>query len=313
MTDEISDLRLFAAIVAAGNLSAAARALNSSPAAMSRRLTALESRLGVHLVVRTSRQFTLTEEGELLHDRCQQILADIDEAEAAVSLGGIVPKGKLRIGAPMDIGRKQIAPLISRFSDRYPAIQVHLALSDAGGDLIDDGIDIALRVILPADTSILVRKVLSTKRVACASPEYIKKYGSPATPEDLLKHNCICLVRGRRVFDSWTFHNGPKRVEVRVKGNLTTTSGEVMHDWALAGKGIAFKALWDVPEDLASGRLVSILTEHWSNEIELFAIYANREIPVRMRVFLDFLVAELKSLQSRLQTIEKKLSRRIVS
>ena len=128
----------------------------------------------------------------------------------------------------MDIGRKQIAPLISRFSDRYPAIQVHLALSDAGGDLIDDGIDIALRVILPADTSILVRKVLSTKRVACASPEYIKKYGTPATPEDLLKHNCICLVRGRRVFDSWVFHNGPKRIEVRVKGNLTTTSGEVM-------------------------------------------------------------------------------------
>jgi DNA-binding transcriptional LysR family regulator len=213
----------------------------------------------------------------------------------------------------MDIGRKQIAPLISRFSDRYPAIQVHLALSDAGGDLIDDGIDIALRVILPADTSILVRKVLSTKRVACASPEYIKKYGTPATPEDLLKHNCICLVRGRRVFDSWVFHNGPKRIEVRVKGNLTTTSGEVMHDWALAGKGIAFKALWDVPEDLASGRLVSILTEHWSNEIELFAIYANREIPVRMRVFLDFLVAELKSLQLRLQTIDKNLSRRIVT
>jgi DNA-binding transcriptional LysR family regulator len=304
MADEISDLRLFAAVVAAGNLSAAARALDSSPAAMSRRLTALEARLGVRLVVRTSRQFDLTEEGHLLHERCLQILSDIDEAEAEASLGGAVPKGKLRIGAPNDIGRRQIAPLISRFSDLYPAIQVHLALSDAGGDLIDDGIDIALRVNLPADTSILVRKVLASRRVLCASPEYIKKHGSPATPEELLKHNCICLVRGRRVFDSWAFHNGGRRIEIRVKGNLTTTSGEVMHDWALAGKGIALKALWDVPEDLASGRLVSFLTEHWCNEIELFAIYANREIPVRMRVFLDFLAAELKSLQLRLQTIE---------
>ena len=303
MADEISDLRLFAAIVAAGNLSAAARALDSSAAAMSRRLTALESRLGVRLVVRTSRQFDLTEEGVLLHERCIQILADIDEAEAEASLGGAVPKGRLRIGAPNDIGRRQIVPIISRFTDLYPAIQVHLALTDAGGDLIEDGIDIALRVNLPPDASI-VKKVLSTRRVACASPEYIEKYGSPATPEDLLKHNCICLVRGRRVFDSWVFHNGGKRLEIRVKGNLTTTSGEVMHDWALAGKGIALKALWDVPEDLASGRLVSFFTEHWSNEIELFAIYANREIPARMRVFLDFLSAELKSLQLRLQTIE---------
>jgi len=304
MADEISDLRLFAAIVAAGNLSAAARALDSSPAAMSRRLTALEARLGVHLVVRTSRQFDLTEEGSLLHERCLQILSDIDEAEAEASLGGAVPKGKLRIGAPNDIGRRQIAPLISRFTDLYPAIQVHLALSDAGGDLIDDGIDIALRVNLPPDTSVVVRKVLSSKRVLCASPEYIEKHGSPATPEELLKHNCICLVRGRRVFDSWVFHNDKRRIEVRVKGNLTTTSGEVMHDWALAGKGIALKALWDVPEDLASGRLVSFLTDHWSNEIELFAIYANREIPVRMRVFMDFLAAELKMLQLRLQNIK---------
>jgi DNA-binding transcriptional LysR family regulator len=304
MADEISDLRLFAAIVAAGNLSAAARALDSSAAAMSRRLTALESRLGVRLVVRTSRQFDLTEEGILLHKRCLQILSDIDEAEAEATLGAAVPKGKLRIGAPMDIGRKQIAPLISRFSELYPEIQVHLALSDAEGDLIDDGIDIGLRVNLPEDTSILVRKVLSTRRVACASPDYIEKYGSPATPEDLLKHNCICLVRGRRVFDSWVFHNGGKRLEIRVKGNLTTTSGEVMHDWALKGMGIALKALWDVPEDLASGRLVSFFTKHWRNDIELFAIYANREIPARMRVFLDFLSSELKSLQLKLQSIE---------
>src|SRR5208283_2455914 len=108
---------------------------------------------GVRLVVRTSRQFDLTEEGGLLHERCLQILSDIDEAEAEVSLGGAVPKGKLRVGAPMDIGRRQIAPLISRFCDLYPAIQVHLALSDAGGDLIDDGIDIALRVNLPVDTT----------------------------------------------------------------------------------------------------------------------------------------------------------------
>src|ERR1700677_153244 len=233
---------MFVELVRAGNLSAAARALNSSPAAMSRGLTALESRLGVRLVTRTSRTFELTAEGHQFYERCERIVAEIAEAEAEASSQGKTVKGKLRIGAPMGIGRRLIAPLVASFVEKYPGIQVHLNLSDSGLDVIDDGLDVALRNGLPADTSVIARKVLTAKRITCASPAYFKKHGTPAKPGDLLQHDCIRLVRGRRVVDAWVFQEQGKRFEVVVNGTLTTTSGEVVHDWVRAGKGIALKA-----------------------------------------------------------------------
>jgi DNA-binding transcriptional LysR family regulator len=183
MADEVAELQLFVEIVRAGNLSAAARALNSSPAAMSRGLTTLESPLSVRLVTRTSRSFELTEEGQLFYERCARIVGDI-----------------------------------------------------AGLDVIDDGRDIALRIGLPSDSSVIARKVLTAKRITCASPTYFKEHGTPAKPSDLLHHDCIRLVRGRRVMDAWVFQEQGKRFEVVVNGTLTTTSGEVVHDWVRAGK-----------------------------------------------------------------------------
>jgi DNA-binding transcriptional LysR family regulator len=234
MADEVAELQLFVEIVRAGNLSAAARALNSSPAAMSRGLTTLESRLGVRLVTRTSRSFELTEEGQLFYERCVRIVADIADAEA--SSKGATVKGILRLGAPMEIGRRLVAPLTTEFRRKFPDVQVHLVLSNAGLDVIDDGLDIALRIGLPSDSSVISRKVLTAKRITCASPAYFKKHGTPAKPSDLLQHDCIRLVRGRRVMDAWVFQEQGKRFEVVVNGTLTTTSGEVVHDWVRAGK-----------------------------------------------------------------------------
>jgi DNA-binding transcriptional LysR family regulator len=179
MADEVAELQLFVEIVKAGNLSAAARALNSSPAAMSRGLTALESRLGVRLVTRTSRTFELTAEGHQFYERCERIVAEIAEAEAEASSQGKTVKGKLRIGAPMGIGRRLVAPLVASFVEKYPGIQVHLNLSDSGLDVIDDGLDVALRNGLPADTSVIAKKILSTRRIVCASPSYLKRHGVP--------------------------------------------------------------------------------------------------------------------------------------
>lgn len=294
MADEVAELQLFVEIVRAGNLSAAARALNSSPAAMSRGLTALESRLGVRLVTRTSRSFELTEEGQLFYERCARIAADIADAEAEASSKGATIKGMLRLGAPMELGRRLVAPLITEFRGKFPDVQVHLVLSDSGLDVIDDGLDVALRVGLPSDSSVIAKKVLTAKRITCASPAYFKEHGTPAKPSDLLQHDCIRLVRGRRVMDAWVFQEQGKRFEVVVNGTLTTTSGEVVHDWVRAGKGIALKADWDLQPELREGSIVPCLNDYWCDEINLFALCANRRhLSPRIRAFLKFIIARL--------------------
>ena len=297
MANELAEIQLFVEIIKAGNLSAAARALNASPAAMSRALISLESRLGVRLVTRTSRSFELTEEGLLFYDRCQRIVADIAEAEAeaASKLGSV--KGKLRIGAPSELGRRLVAPLIAKFVQKHPEVEVHLTLSDSGLDVIDDGLDVALRVGLPDDSSVIARKVLSTRRIVCASPAYFKRRGTPTHPEDLRLHDCIRLVRGRRVMDSWLFQEDGRRFEVTVKGALTTTSDEVVHDWVRAGMGVALKASWDLLPELAEGVIVQCLEPFWCDQIDLFAICANRtHQPPRIRVFLDFIARKLPAM-----------------
>jgi DNA-binding transcriptional LysR family regulator len=189
----------------------------------------------------------------------------------------------------MELGRRLIAPLISDFRQKFSDVQVHLMLSDAGLDVIDAGLDVALRVGLPADSSVIAKKILTAKRIACASPAYFKKHGVPAKPSDLLHHDCIRLVRGRRVMDTWLFQDEGKRFEVIVNGTLSRTSGEVVHDSVRAGKGIALKAAWDLQPELAAGTIVQCLTEFWYDEIDLFAICANRQhLSPRIRAFLDF-------------------------
>jgi DNA-binding transcriptional LysR family regulator len=200
----------------------------------------------------------------------------------------------------MELGRRLIAPLINGFRQRFPEVQVHLMLSDAGLDVIDDGLDVALRIGLPADSSVIAKKILTAKRIVCASPAYLKMHGVPAKPSDLLQHDCIRLVRGRRVMDAWLFRDQGKRFEVIVNGTLSTTSGEVVHDWVRAGKGIALKAAWDLQPELAAGTIVQCLSEFWCDEIDLFAICANRQhLSPRIRAFLDFVAKKITTLVSK--------------
>lgn len=295
MEDEVSDLRLLCHLVAAGSLSEAARRWDSSTPAMSRRLAAMEARLGVRLINRTSRLFMLTEEGALLHERAVKILAEITEAEAEASAKVASPRGRIRVGAPMQFGRQRIAPLIAEFRDRYPSVGVELVLSDAGLELIEDGFDIVIRYELPHDQNVVAKKLLSNRRVVCASPAYLKRHGKPERPEDLLQHDCIRLVRGRRVFDRWAFRVDGARQEIQVSGTLSTTSGEVVRDWALASKGIALKARWDIEADIRRRRLVECLSQYSCDEITLFAVFApGAHLPPRVRVFIDYLSAALE-------------------
>ena len=292
MADEISDLRLFARIVAAGSLSETARRLNSSLPAMSRRLAAMESRLGARLVDRSSRRFALTEEGILLHERAAGILAELDEVEAEVGARSAAPQGHLRIGAPLEIGRRRFAPLIAEFSRRYPRVTIELVLNDSRVDVVGDDLDIGLHVDELSDGNVIARKLLASRRVVCASPEYIAEHGVPATPHDLREHNCIRLVRGRHVLDRWMFVDGKKAFEVQVQGALSTNNAEVMHGWILGGRGIGIKALWDIEDDLLAGRLVEVFAPFNHDTINLYVIYpTRRHLPSRVRNFIDFVFA----------------------
>jgi len=297
LSDEISDLRLFTRLVAAGSLSEAARRTFSSLPAVSRRLAALETRLGVRLIDRGPRRFTLTDEGSLLHERAVEILRDLDEAEAAASAHAKQPRGLVRVGAHLEMGRRRIAPLIAEFTARYPGITAELVLTDSRLELLENEIDVGLRVDPPSDSNIVSRVVLSGRRIVCASPQYLATHAPLKRPIDLLEHDCIRLVRGRHVLDHWAFKEEDRVRQIQVHGSLLTNNAEVMHDWAVAGRAVGLKVIWDIQEDLGAGRLIRLLEPFECDEVKLYVTYATRtHLPPRMRLFIDFVVSALEKI-----------------
>jgi LysR family transcriptional regulator, transcriptional activator for dmlA len=290
--DDISDLALFQAIVDAGGISAAALALQSSPPAVSRRLSALEARLGVRLAERSSRRFRLTNEGLVLSERSRAILAQVRDMEAEVASRGGVARGRLRVGAPTDLGHRHIAPRLAAFAARHPGLEGHLILSDAGLEVEADGCDLVLRFGLPNDDWVIARKVATTRRVLCAAPSYIAKRGRPETPEQLVNHSCLRFTRRNQMFDRWSFSRGEGELcEVKVGGALSSGDGEVLRAWALSGEGISLEAFWDVEADLAAGRLVEILPDYQSQALELYAVFAAvKPTPPRIGLFIELLI-----------------------
>jgi DNA-binding transcriptional LysR family regulator len=294
--DELRQLRIFSAIVEAGGITAAAQQLDINTSVVSRALALLEGRLGIRLATRTTRSFELTGEGQTYHERIQTLLLALKDADDEITQNTRAPIGTLRVGVPSEIGRKRIAPLIARFARQHPGLDIRLVLSDEGLDVIHDSLDVAIRIDLPTDIAVVARKLMSSERVVCASPAYIAKFGMPEAPVDLASHACIRLIRGQSLMDRWTFaENGAKR-EVRISGALATDNGEVMHDWALEGHGIALKARWDIEDDLLKGTLIECLMDYQCDTISLYAVYASRRyLSLRIRRFIDFLVDEFQS------------------
>jgi LysR family transcriptional regulator, transcriptional activator for dmlA len=292
--DTISDFEVFRAIVDAGGISAAAEALQSSPPAVSRRLAALEERLGVRLAERQSRRFRLTDEGLLLYERSCTILEEIREVEAEVASRGGTARGILRIGAPCEFGARYVAPLVASFSQKHPALDAHLTLSDCGLELSQDGFDLVLRFGLPEDVGMIARRIASTPRVLCATPGYLQKHGVPQTPSDLTTHKCLRFSRRHRLMDLWTFFRDDEEHSVKVGGSLSGANGDVVHGWALAGQGLSLEARWDVEDDLATGRLVEVLPDYRVSDLDLYAVFAPaRTIIPRIRLFVDYLTQEI--------------------
>jgi DNA-binding transcriptional LysR family regulator len=292
LSDGIGDIELFCAVVEARGISAAALASGSSPPAVSRRLSALEARLGVCLAERSARRFRLTDEGALYYRHCRSILADMRDADAEVSARGAAARGLLKVGAPMELGRTRIAPLLADFAAEHSGLEVHLMLSDAGLEVGQDGIDVALRIDRPDDPAVIARKIATTRRVLCGAPSYLAARGTPERPADLANHECLRLARRYRLHDRWRFRADSGVHEIKVGGHLSSSSGDVLHGWALEGRGLSSEALWDVAEDLQAGRLVECLADYRCEEIELFATFRpGHPIPPRVRLFVDVLVA----------------------
>jgi DNA-binding transcriptional LysR family regulator len=261
-----------------------------APAVIGRRLDALEERLGVKLLVRTTRKLSLTFEGSAFLEDCQRIVNDMQNAEASVSAGGVKASGHVRVSAPAGFGRKHVAPLIPAFASAHTEVSVALDLSDRMVDLVNEGFDCAVRFGELPDSSLVSLRLGENRRVCVAAPAYLARRGTPRTLADLAHHNCLALAAGVNQQRGWTFQQEGKIVSIKVSGTLECSDGAVLHDWCLAGHGLAWRSSWEAGEDIAAGRLVTVLDAFAAPPIGIHAVFPQRRhLPLRVRLFLDFL------------------------
>ncbi|GAB3494390.1 LysR family transcriptional regulator [Curvibacter fontanus] len=295
-----ADIEFFLALATACSISKTARELSVTPAAVSRRLSLMESRLGVPLFNRTTRSMGLTPEGEVYLDHARKIVGNISEMEDQLLGSTVAPQGLLRVNATLGFGRSHIAPLVSEFVRKYPKVDIQLQLSVNPPPSGDDAYDICFRFGNPPDSRSVARFIAANRRVVVASPMYLKKHGEPQTPGDLTRHNCIGIRQGDEAYGQWRFSTpkgkGKSRAEstqsVRVRGNLTSNDGGIAVNWALDGHGILLRAEWDVKKYLQSGRLVQLLPRYNSPDADIYAVYAQQHrTSLRVKTFLDFVAA----------------------
>lgn len=297
---ELADMRLFVQTVTAGSLSAAGRELGFTPAVGSKRLARLEAALGTRLLQRSSRRLSLTDEGAIYFERCRAILADVEEAEAAIGRGTAGPRGVLRVSSPVALGRRWIGPAMARFALDNPGVSVHLSLSDSVVDLIEGGFDCAVRIGGAEDSRLAVRPLAANRRVVCAAPSYLANRVPPRAPADLSAHECIVMTHSLSGHADWRFWpadnpSGPS-TSVRVKGRMVADNGEQAHDWALAGLGLVRRSIWDVMAELRDGRLVEVMTQWTGDDAPIQVVYSSRRfLPARTRQFIDLLVSRFSA------------------
>ena len=292
------DLGFFSTLASAGSLSAAARELNVTTAAVSKRLAQMEARLGMPLIVRTTRRMSLTPEGELYLEHARRILSEIDDLSELLGVAKATPTGLLRVNATLGFGRSHVAPLISRFVRKYPQIEAQLQLSVNPPPLTDDAWDVCIRFGEPPDTRVIAKRLADNRRLLCAAPSYLARHGVPKVPHDLTRHNCIGIRQGEEAYGVWRLSTGKGRQTstetVKIRGNLTTNDGEIAVNWALEGHGILMRAEWDIHRYLASGRLVQVLPNYSTPDAAIHAVFPQRhQRTARVRAFVDFVTASL--------------------
>nr|WP_314547155.1 LysR family transcriptional regulator [uncultured Massilia sp.] len=300
--DATSDMQFFVLVARHGSLAAAARAVDLTPPAAAKRLAALESRLGVRLLNRTTRSLSLTSEGETYLQHATRILAEIREMEDAVSQGRATPRGLLRVNATLGFGRTAIAPLVSSFAQRYPEVEVQVEVTDRPIDLVDSGFDLAIRFGALPDKRLNARRILSNRRFLCASPAYLERHGTPATLADLANHRCIIHRQNDDAYGIWRFLHHDHTEVVKVHGMLSSNDGDIVLGWALDGHGILIRSEWDLAKYLDSGRLRVVLPEFTLPDADLFVYYpSRRNQTIRARAFIDFLVENFQGTREQRQ------------
>lgn len=289
--DRLRAFQVFAAVVGQGSFTRAADKLETSPANVTRYVNELEEMLGARLLNRTSRRLSLTETGKTLYDRALSILEEVAETEAIASSAAMQPRGRLRINAPLSFGILHLAPLWPQFMARYPDIELDISLVDRLVDLVDEGFDLAVRISRGGSPTVISRKIATIRHFVCASPEYIARQGAPQTPDDIRNHPCIAYAYSASA-DEWRLLDGAGQLHtVPVTNIFHTNNGETACAAALAGLGLILQPTFLIGELLRQGRLVRLLPDYQTPEIDVLAVYPSRRyVSAKVRVMVDFLV-----------------------
>lgn len=292
MLDRVTSMQVFVRVAGLGSFSAAARALHLSQTMVTKHVAALEERLGVKLLHRSTRKLTLTEGGRNYLAACERILAEIEEAEASASLERIEPRGVLRLNVPLTFGFRHIAPAIPEFTRLHPAVSFDLGLADRYVDLIEEGWDLAIRIGRLKDSSLVARRLAPCRTVVCAAPSYLKEHGIPQTLDDLARHNCLGYTLPSAIgANRWTF--GPEgEIVVPVQGNLRANNGDALLAAAVAGQGLIYQPTFIVGDSLRDGSLVPVLGGYPTYQPGIHAVLPSaRQAPAKVRAFIAFLAA----------------------
>ena len=287
--DRLKQIESFVAVAQKGSLTAAALAEGVAPAVVGRRIDALEERLGVKLLLRTTRRITLTHEGSAFLEDCQRLLADLGNAEASVTAGGVKASGHLRVTAPAGFGRRHVAPLVPGFLARHAEVSLSLNLSDRVVDIVNEGFDCAIRVGDLPDSSLVSVRLADNRRLCVAAPAYLAAHGTPASPAELTRHQCLTLSSDASQTRGWAFAVDGAISHLRPSGRVDCSDGQVLHDWCVQGLGIAWRSTWEVEGDIAAGRLVPVLEDFAAPPNGIYAVFPQRKhLPLRVRLWIDW-------------------------
>lgn len=290
----VDELRFFAVVAASETLTAAARELACSLPVVSKRLTALERRLGVKLVHRGTRKLVLTSEGAFYAARIGRILGDVRQLEDSVGGAAAELRGSLAVEATLGLGRAHVAPLLGDFAVRHPQLRTQLSTSPLPLSPHRREFDVAIHVGTPPDSTLRLRRLAENRRVLCAAPSYVAEHGAPTSVEDLAEHNCIVLRENEGDYAIWRFGDDAAQTRVRVDGTLSSNDGDVVTGWALGGHGLVMRSLWHVRRYLEAGSLVQLLPDVPTPRADIYALYdSSRHVPRRVTEFVDHLAAEL--------------------
>lgn len=281
-------LRLFVRVAKTNNISMAGNELGLSPPVASMHINKLEEALGVKLIHRTTRKVSLTEEGREFLPHAEEVLNAVDSAKASVGAGSFTPQGTIRVTAPASFGRMHIVPALKQFVAENPQLKVDLRQSDSIVDMVEGGFDIAIRNASLTDSTLVARKLANDKRIICASPEYLSRYGEPKTPEELLEHECINLIG----IDHWDFVTPDGVKKIRPKGAIRIDNGESVRDSCVNGVGLTICSIWCAHEELKAGNLVQVLKDYpLASDTAIWAVYpSSRLLAPKVRAFIDFFV-----------------------